>query len=84
MRPSTLLIGAASLAIMAGCNSTANLVTDPVIADTPPPIDQAEDVSVSLTPPIAKREQKAAPLRCDGALWADPIACGSLSLRPEQ
>ena len=56
MRPSTLLIGAASLAIMAGCNSTANLVTDPVIADTPPPIDQAEDVSVSLTPPIAKRE----------------------------
>ncbi|MCR9270377.1 MAG: S9 family peptidase [Hyphomonadaceae bacterium] len=56
MRLSFLLTGAASLAILAGCNSTANLVTEPVIADAPPPIQTIEDTSVTLTPPIAKRE----------------------------
>ncbi len=58
MRVSSLLAGAASLAVLAGCNSTANLVTDPVIVDTPPPLEEAEDTSVTLTPPTAKRELK--------------------------
>jgi len=56
MRVSSLLVSAASLVVLAGCHSTANLVTDPVIVDTPPPIEEAEVASVTLTPPVAKRE----------------------------
>ena len=56
MRVSSLLIGAAGLAVLAGCTSAANLVTDPVIVDTPPPIEEAEVTSVTLTPPVAKRD----------------------------
>ena len=58
MRISFLLAGVAGLAIMAGCTSTSSLETDPVIVDTPPPTAEAEDASVTLTPPVAKREMK--------------------------
>lgn len=56
MRVSSLLMGAAGLAVLAGCTSVANLVSDPVIDDTPPPIEEAEVASVTLTPPVAKRD----------------------------
>ena len=59
MRLTFLLTGAASLAIIAGCTSTANIETDPVIVDTPPVSAEIEDASVKLTPPIAKREPKS-------------------------
>jgi len=58
MRLTFLLTGAASLALIAGCTSTANIETDPVIVDTPPVTAEAKDASVKLTPPIAKREPK--------------------------
>jgi oligopeptidase B len=58
MRLTYLLTGAASLAILAGCTSTANVETAPVIVDTPPVTTDFEESSVKLTPPIAKREMK--------------------------
>ena len=58
MRLTFLMAGAASLALMAGCVSTANIETEPVIADTPPITEEAEDAIVKLTPPFAKREPK--------------------------
>ena len=58
MRLSFLLAGVAGFAILAGCNSTSSLETEPVIVDTPPPTAEAEDASVTLTPPVAKREMK--------------------------
>jgi oligopeptidase B len=58
MRLSFLLAGAASVAILAGCTSTSSVETEPVIVDTPPPTAEAEDTSVTLTPPVAKREMK--------------------------
>ena len=58
MRLTLLLAGAASLALMSGCVSTANIETEPVIVDTPPITVDAEDAKVKLTPPVAKRELK--------------------------
>lgn len=58
MRLTLLLTGAASLALMSGCVSTANIETEPVIVDTPPMTAEAEDAKVKLTPPVAKREPK--------------------------
>lgn len=58
MRFSHLLMSAAGLAVLAGCTSTANVETEPVVVDTPPAIAEAEDASVKLTPPIAKRVPK--------------------------
>ena len=58
MRLSFLLAGVAGFAILAGCTSTSSLETEPVIVDTPPPTAEAEDASVTLTPPVAKREMK--------------------------
>ncbi|MEM7459500.1 MAG: hypothetical protein AAF331_08550 [Pseudomonadota bacterium] len=58
MRLTFLLAGAASLALMTGCVSTANVETEPVIVDTPPVTAEAEDAIVKLTPPVAKRELK--------------------------
>lgn len=58
MQLTYLLAGAASLAILAGCTSTANVETAPVIVDTPPVTTDFEESSVKLTPPIAKREMK--------------------------
>ncbi|MEM7638200.1 MAG: S9 family peptidase [Pseudomonadota bacterium] len=58
MRLTSLLAGAASLALMTGCVSTANIETEPVIADAPPVTEEAEDAIVKLTPPVAKRELK--------------------------
>lgn len=56
MRLSYLLTSTASLVLVTACNTTSTFEAEPVIADAPPPIDLAEDVSVQLTPPIAKRE----------------------------
>ena len=57
MRPTQFLLGVASLSIIAGCVSTANIETDPVVVDTPPPLtDEAKDTELTLTPPVAKRE----------------------------
>ena len=56
MRQLSLLAGAASLALLAGCTSTANIETAPVVVDTPPPLTETEDTSVTLTAPVAKRE----------------------------
>ncbi|MEL7541674.1 MAG: S9 family peptidase, partial [Pseudomonadota bacterium] len=58
MRLTSFLAGAASLALMSGCVSTANVETEPVIVDTPPVTAEAEDAIVKLTPPVAKRELK--------------------------
>ena len=58
MRLTFLMAGAASLALMAGCVSTANIETEPVIADTPPITEEAEDAIEKLPPPFAKREPK--------------------------
>ncbi|MEM9178089.1 MAG: hypothetical protein AAGA89_00195, partial [Pseudomonadota bacterium] len=58
MRLTSLLAGAASLALMTGCVSTANIETEPVIADASPVTEEAEDAIVKLTPPVAKRELK--------------------------
>jgi len=57
MRFSFLLAGAASLVLVSGC-ATTNVETEPVIVDTPPLTVEAEDTSVKLTPPIAKRDPK--------------------------
>ncbi|NET91634.1 MAG: hypothetical protein F6K45_26820 [Kamptonema sp. SIO1D9] len=56
MRLSSLLVGAASAALLAGCASTANIETDPVVVDTPPLQTESEEPSVTLTTPVAKRE----------------------------
>ncbi|MEO1661002.1 MAG: S9 family peptidase [Pseudomonadota bacterium] len=58
MRLSYFLVSAGSLTILASCASSATVETDPVIVDTPPIVSEAEDASVTLTPPIAKRELK--------------------------
>ena len=62
MRLNSLLAGAASLALITGC-ATANVETEPVIADSPPIAEdttpEVEDASVTLTPPLAKREMKS-------------------------
>ena len=58
MRLSHVLTSVASLALLAGCSSNSTGATDPVAPETQPPISDAEDASVKLTPPIAKRELK--------------------------
>ncbi|MEM7328089.1 MAG: S9 family peptidase [Pseudomonadota bacterium] len=58
MRLTSVLAGAASLALMTGCVSTANIETEPVIVETPPVDAEAKDTFVKLTPPVAKREPK--------------------------
>lgn len=58
MRFSSLLMGAASLAVLAGCTSIESVVTEPTVSETPPPIEKAEVASVTLTPPVAKRDPK--------------------------
>ncbi|MEL7285835.1 MAG: S9 family peptidase, partial [Pseudomonadota bacterium] len=57
MRLNFLLASAVGVVLMAGCE-TANVETDPVIAETPPETVEAEDISLTLTPPTAKREPK--------------------------
>ena len=58
MRFSSLLMGAASLAVLAGCTSIESVVTEPTVSETPPPIEEVEVASVTLTPPVAKRDPK--------------------------
>ena len=58
MRLSFLLAGAAGAALLAGCASTANIETDPVVVDTPPVQTEIEEPSVTLATPVAKRELK--------------------------
>ncbi|NQY96623.1 MAG: S9 family peptidase [Henriciella sp.] len=58
MRLSYLLAGAAGTALLAGCASTANIETEPVVVDTPPVQTEVEDSSVTLSTPVAKRELK--------------------------
>lgn len=58
MRLSYLLAGAAGAALLAGCASTANIETEPVVVDTPPVQTEVEDSSVTLSTPVAKRELK--------------------------
>jgi oligopeptidase B len=58
MRLSYLLAGAASAALLAGCASTANIETEPVVVDTPPIQTEIEEPSVTLATPVAKRELK--------------------------
>ncbi len=58
MRLTFILAGAASAAVLAGCTSTANIETEPVVVDTPPIETEAEDTIVALKPPVAKRELK--------------------------
>ena len=58
MRLSYLLAGAAGVALLAGCASTANIETEPVVVDTPPVQTEVEDSSVTLSTPVAKRELK--------------------------
>ncbi|MCH9752290.1 MAG: S9 family peptidase, partial [Alphaproteobacteria bacterium] len=58
MRLSYLLAGAASAALLAGCASTANIETEPVVVDTPPVQTEIEEPSVTLATPVAKRELK--------------------------
>lgn len=58
MRLSFLLAGAASAAVLAGCASTANIETEPVVVDTPPVQTETEVPSVTLSTPVAKRELK--------------------------
>ena len=55
MRFSSLLMSAASLAILAGCSSTESLINETAVSDPTPPIEEAEVTSVTLTPPVAKR-----------------------------
>lgn len=55
MNISKLLAGAASLAILSNCTTQDTTPREPVTVDTPP-ITEAEDTSVTMTPPIAKRE----------------------------
>ena len=56
MRLSHVLTSVASLALLAGCTSNSTGESEPAIPETQPPISDAEDASVKLTPPIAKRE----------------------------
>ena len=56
MRLSFLLSGAASAIILAGCASTANIKTEPVVVDAPPVLTEPEESSVTLSIPVAKRE----------------------------
>ncbi len=57
MRLTSLLASAAATVLIAGC-STTNIETEPVRADAPPINAEVEDASVTLTPPVAKRELK--------------------------
>lgn len=72
MRFPTTLIGALSLVVFAGCASSANVETEPVVVDTPPAISEAEEASVTLTPPTAKRDPKT--IEQVGRTRVDPYA----------
>ncbi|MBR9834065.1 MAG: S9 family peptidase [Alphaproteobacteria bacterium] len=73
MRLSSLLAGAASLAVLTNCTSQETTPRAPVNVDTPPPVTEAEDTSVTVTPPIAKREpvtiEQVGRTRVDAYQW---------------